>query len=143
LKVVGALVLHRSALGIWRSDPARPRLYFKCYWHLMQNTVWLLWDIQLHGRLLQLQMDEQKDLQCDKFAWLHNSFFCGRAWKTQPVNNLASICVVFCCLWIEAGRSCEECHITVSTCPLKMRDVCFVDKLVPWVFIAMCWLVTN
>ena len=68
-------------------------------------------------------------LRCDKFPWLLKS---GRVRNPQPVNNLSSICVVFCCPQIEAGRSSEEWHIAVSPCPSKM---CVVSM--KWFFVGI------
>jgi hypothetical protein len=62
----------------------------------------LLWDVQLHGRFVIVTDGSSEGLQCDKFTWLHNSFFCGRLQRAQPVSNLPSIWVVFCCPRIES-----------------------------------------
>jgi hypothetical protein len=38
----------------------------------------------------------RKVFQCNRYTWLHNSFFRRRGRITKPLSSLSFICTVFC-----------------------------------------------
>jgi hypothetical protein len=58
--------------------------------------------------MLQLQMDVQNDFTMQKIYMVIQQFLLWEGKEHQPVNNLSSICIVFCCPRIKAGWSSEK-----------------------------------
>jgi hypothetical protein len=82
----------------------------------------LLWDIQLHGWLLQLQMDVRKGYNATNLH-ITQQFLLWMGTES-PITYHPSV-LSSVTRGLRAGQSSEEWHIPVSPCPSKM---CVVSK---------------